>query len=62
MQAKPATEVAQISAKSDKVMYEKFDVDFTKACKELGIVSGNAQEEDIEKEEISLATMSALFG
>ena len=43
-------------------MYEKFDADFTRSCKELGIVPENAKEEEIEREEISLATMSALFG
>lgn len=42
------TEVAQISANSDKVMFEKFDKDFNRACKEIGIVPENARDEEIE--------------
>jgi hypothetical protein len=42
-------------------MYEKFDTDFNKACKDIGIVPENTRDEDIENETINCSTMSALF-
>ena len=46
-QLKVQPDIAQINAKSDKVIYERFDQEFSKACKHIGILSDKAKDEDI---------------
>lgn len=47
---------AQISSNSDKVIYDRFDADFTQKCMEIDI-----PEDELETVEISCPTMSQLF-
>lgn len=47
---------AQISSNSDKVIYDRFDADFTQKCAEIDI-----PEDELETVEVSCPVMSQLF-
>lgn len=54
---------AQISSKSDKVMYDRFDQDFVRVCQQMELIDDaddevNTNDLDIQ---ISCAQMSQLF-
>ena len=49
---------AQISGKSDKVMYDRFDLDFQNVAQDLGLGDGYEADQDIK---ITLGKMSQLF-
>ena len=59
---KALTEVAQINAKSDKVIYERFDQEFSRACKQIGVLPENAKDEELEHENVNISVMSSLLG
>jgi|TARA_B110000285_G_C15055412_1_gene579302 uncharacterized membrane-anchored protein len=61
-QLKVQPDIAQINAKSDKVIYERFDQEFSKACKHIGILSDKAKDEDMENEKVNISVMSSLLG
>ena len=54
---------AQISSKSDKVMYDRFDADFVAACQDLDLIQDDASDLNTNDMDIkiSCAQMSQLF-
>lgn len=52
---------AIINPASDKVLHDRFDQDFNRACKDLGIVQERASDRDIHNTDIGCASMSQIF-